>query len=431
MPKLTKSFVDAATAKPDGSDAFFWDSELRGFGLRVKATGVRSWLVQYRNKAGQSKRLTIGQYGEAMPPKAARDLAIGHLAAARAGKDPAADRKGARDALTVGQLCDEYLAASKAGLKPSTHANDKGRINCHIRPLLGSRTVESLKASDIEKFVNGIVAGKTAKERPTAKRKGKPGNVASGGKGAATRAAGLLRTILQRAVKDKIITHNPASGIKLPKEEARLQPFTFERVAAVGSVLRDMASEQMLRLGTVPASTQTVVRVVRFLILSGCRKSEALTLQWGDVDAPAHCLRLRDSKTGRQSRPLGSAALDFLASFRPRDASPKDYVFPGASKAGHYVGLAKAWERIAKRAEVPEITPHGLRHWFGSAAAEMNYSDFIIGGMLGHAKRGITGRYANAPDHALVVAADRVSQRLADTLDGRKPAKVLNFTGAA
>jgi integrase len=62
-------------------------------------------------------------------------------------------------------------------------------------------------------------------------------------------------------------------------------------------------------------------------------------------------------------------------------------VFPGNFKAGHYVGLAKAFEGIAKRAKVPDITPHGLRHWFASATAEMNYSDFIIGGMLGHAKR--------------------------------------------
>jgi putative SOS response-associated peptidase YedK len=69
--------------------------------------------------------------------EAARDLAIGHLAAVRAGKDPAAEKQGARDALTVGQLCDEYLEATKRTLKASTHANDKGRIECHIRPQSG------------------------------------------------------------------------------------------------------------------------------------------------------------------------------------------------------------------------------------------------------------------------------------------------------
>ena len=57
----------------------------------------------------------------------------------------------------------------------------------------------------------------------------------------------------------------------------------------------------------------------------------------------------------------------------------------------------------------------------------MNYSDFVIGGMLGHAKRGVTGRYANAPDSALLMAADRVSQKLADTVDGTKSGKVVQM----
>jgi hypothetical protein len=68
------------------------------------------------------------------------------------------------------------------------------------------------------------------------------------------------------------------------------------------------------------------------------------------------------------------------------------------------------------------VTIHGLRHWFASAGAEMNYSDFVIGGLLGHAKRGVTGRYANAPDSALIMAADHISLRLAEALGGTRGA---------
>ena len=126
-------------------------------------------------------------------------------------------------------------------------------------------------------------------------------------------------------------------------------------------------------------------------------------------------------------RPLGRAALDFLLSFKPRSATATDFIFPGTSKKGHFVGIASAWKRIAKRAKVNEITPHGLRHWFASAAAEMNYSEFVIAGLLGHAKRGVTARYANAPDSALLMAADRVSQRLADALDGTRGGTVVQM----
>jgi integrase len=154
--------------------------------------------------------------------------------------------------------------------------------------------------------------------------------------------------------------------------------------------MREIEAADRTAYNELRPNTLTALRVARFLILSGCRKSEALTLKWGDVDLPGRCLHLGDTKTGKQVRPRGSAALGFLAAFRPRNASAADYVFPGSSEGGHYVALARSWARIARKAGVVQITPHGLRHWFASAGAEMNYSDFIIGGLLGHAKRGVT-----------------------------------------
>jgi integrase len=85
---------------------------------------------------------------------------------------------------------------------------------------------------------------------------------------------------------------------------------------------------------------------------------------------------------------------------------------------------------VAKRAKLKEVTLHGLRHWFASAATELGYSDLIIGALLGHAKKGITGRYATAPDPALVVAADRISLALMIALDGTTVDNVLKLSSA-
>ena len=86
--------------------------------------------------------------------------------------------------------------------------------------------------------------------------------------------------------------------------------------------------------------------------------------------------------------------------------------------AGHFVGLPKVWERVAKRADIENVTVHGLRHWFASAAAAMDFSELTIAGLLGHKVKGVTARYATAPDTALLTAADAVSRRIAEHLDG-------------
>ena len=112
-------------------------------------------------------------------------------------------------------------------------------------------------------------------------------------------------------------------------------------------------------------------------------------------------------------RAIGRNALALL-----REGNPDDYVFPGEGKSGHFVGLPRVWSRVAKHARLRDVSIHGLRHWFASAATELGYSDLIIGALLGHASKGITGRYATAPDPALLAAADRISLRLSEALDG-------------
>lgn len=410
MPKLTKRFVDAARASKNGADEVFWDEAVTGFGLRVKASGAKSWLVQYRNAHGVSRRLTLGRAG-VMTPDQARKEAKQKLAAVDRGQDPADESAQARKAKTVSQLCDEYLKVEANRIKPSTLAMDRSRIEAHVKPLIGSRPVASLKPADLERFLQDVLKGKTAKKPKAGKRP--RGGLTAGGPGVASRTLGMLGTILQRAVRDGLLPSNPARGIKRPKDQPKAPPFSFDRVKQIGDAMRAIEAEEGGALTVAKPGMLTGLRAVRCLILTGCRRSEILTLQWGDVDLAGRCFRLSDTKTGKQVRPVGRTALEYLASFMPENAKKGDYVFPGASKAGHFVGLPKSWARIAAAAEIDDVSIHGLRHWFASAAAEMNYSDLVIGGLLGHAKRGITGRYANAPDSALVAAADAVSARIA------------------
>lgn len=404
MPKLTQQFVQKLLASP--KDQVLFDDTIPCFGVRVKPSGAKSWIIQYRNAHGQSKRLTLGRC-TVLTPDQARTQAKQKLGAISGGADPAAEKKALRNAITVSELCDEYLALSRNRIKKSTLVMDKSRIERHVKPLLGNRAVASLKPADIETFMKDVIQGKSATVAANKKAHPGRGGKVAGGPGAASRTVSMLGTILERAVQNGVLLKNPTRAVKKPKDNAKSPPFSFATVTKLGKALRDAESEGENKVG---------ILAVRFLLLTGCRRNEVLTLQWGMIDEAAKCLRFPDTKSGAQNRPVAKTALDLVIATKSKSARNTGYVFPGASRKGHLVGLPRIWSRICEKAEISGVSLHGLRHWFASAGAEMNHSDLVIAGLLGHKIRGVTARYANAPDTALTGAAEAIAQRLGEAL---------------
>ena len=296
--KLTKRVLDAVKPKP--KDLFLWDDELPGFGLRVKPSGVRSFIVQYRNSSGISRRMTIGKYG-VLTPDEGRKLAKQALAEVVGGGDPVDQRAQARNAMTMRQLCRAYLDATDNGLilgkrkrskKASTLATDRGRIERHILPLLGGRRVRDLRAPDIVRFMRDVTAGKTAADVKTGFR-GRA--IVEGGAGTASRTVGLLGGILSFAVSEGIIAVNPVRGVRRPADNRREIRLTADQYRALGNVLAEAEAE---------GENSSAILAIWLLALTGARRGEIERLEWDEVDLDGRCLRLTDSKEGKSIRLL-------------------------------------------------------------------------------------------------------------------------------
>jgi integrase len=404
-------------------NATFWDEgkgAVTGFGARRQKGDAVAYVVKYRTADGRQRWATIGRHGAPWTPETARGEARRLLGEVAKGGDPAKAKREARRAATVAELCDVYLESCKTGRiltrrqttkKATTLDGDRGRIERHIKPLLGALKVAAVTPEDIEHFRDAVSEGATAGRIKT----GKHGLARiTGGRGTATRAMGMLGALFAFAVRRGIRPDNPVRGVSRHAYEQRQRRLSEVEYAALGEALR-----------TMPETAWPIaVAATRFIALTGWRRGEMLALKWAEVDLATRSARLPDTKTGASLRPLGRAACDMLRDV-PRLG---DLVFPASDGADKPMrGFHKVWLRVAKQAALgADVTPHVLRHSFASVAADLGFSELTIATLIGHKKGSVTSKYARHADAVLLQAADAVSDRIAELMgETRAPSVVV------
>ncbi len=390
MPKLTRALVADMTRNP-AKDTFLWCSATPGFGVKLSKAGAKSFVFQYRIN-GTSRRISIGRASDTLSCDRAREKAKVFTRNLHDGIDPLLAKVARREALTVAQLCDDYLASQTFTEKAaSTQGVDRGRIERHIKPLLGKRVADTLTPDDIKRMRDGVTAGKTAGVFKTDKLRGKA--KVKGGPGAARQCVVLLGTMYEWARRENRLTcANPAADVDTAPIGEREVFLDGAEYAALFKTLSDMP----LRI--------EVANAIRTIALTGARRGEITGLCWRhvDLDNARIVLPAGEHKTGKKTgKPriisLPEPVIDML---REMGAGKPDELVFKPSK-GERISLSKKMADVREAAGLPaNVGLHGLRHSIASHMAMSGQAQGQIATVLGHRQTSTTERYIHYADKA-------------------------------
>ncbi len=414
--QLTKTLIDACDPRDDRY--IVWDSKLAGFGIRIEKTGRKTFIIRYRAEGGgrtaPRRFMTVGQFGT-LTVEEARKKARQLLAAATVGDDPAGDRQNKRREMRMDALVELYeeegcfiQRGKRQGtpMKPLTKQYTVARLKHHVVPLLGHKRVSEIGSGEVERFFRDVTAGKTASDEKVGPRKRV---VVRGGDGAARKVFRDLSAVFSFASRRGIVESNPCEKAVVQKTDNRRERFlTLAEVTQLGKACDDLEAEGV---------NAKALNITRLWALTGCRRDEIAALKWTEVDLDGGLLILDDTKTGKSLRPLALAAVALLRGLeRSKDS---EFVFPSdRAEDAHFQGTKKVWPAIIKKAKLPGVTPHTLRHTMGATATSTGEALALTGAILGHANMRSTMIYAHVEHDPARKAATRVARKIAAALSG-------------
>ena len=363
--KLVKALLAPATG-----NRIAYDNEIKGFGVRITAAGVRSFVINYR-AGGRERRLTIGQY-PVWSVTAARIEAQMLRRKIDVGQDPMRERHDEHTAPTVADLSRDYL--ERHAVKKRSRRDDEAMIKNDILPRLGKMKVRDVRHVDVDRLHREIT-----KRAPIR----------------ANRVVACLSKMFSLAQKWDWRSDNPVRGIERNPEERRTRHLSTEEIARLAEALNQC-----------PESSSA--NAVKLLMLTGARRGEVLTAQWDQFDFEVGVWTKPSAHTKQKQQhrvPLSGPALQLL--HQMREKATGDYLFPGP-KGAPLTDIKRFWASISKTAEISGVRVHDIRHTYASLLASAGLSLPIIGALLGHTQAQTTQRYAHLFDDPLRQATERV-----------------------
>ena len=374
--KLTATTIKVLELPTAILDKTFFDDDLPAFGLRLRAGGSRTWVVQYK-VAGKNRRLQLGSM-TALDPSKARSTAKDILAKIRLGGDPAGEKTKQRQKAgeTFGAFLPPFLANARVRLKSSSYEAVNRFLTDYTKPWHG-RPLDSLDRRSVASHLVEI----TDKHGP----------------GAANRFRSAISTYFTWLIEQGIAENNPVVGTgKAPEGGARERVLNDDELVAIWC----------------SAGDDQYGAIVRLLMATGSRRDEIAGLLWSEIDLDNATITLPGTRTKNRRQhliPLSPTALGILqAEPRRFDANgrQRDLVF-GYGNRG-YQGWSKSKRELETRIELAGFEPlgnwwlHDFRRSMSTAMHErLGIMPHIVEATLGHLsghRAGVAGVY-NVADY--------------------------------
>jgi integrase len=351
LPAIAAAFTASAKA-----DRIFFDDDLPGFGIRFRQGSKRqSYVVQYE-RAGYQKRIALGHTGN-LNPDEARKLAKAELAKVTLGGDPQGEKakEKARAKITLKVIAEQYLEMKKDDLRPAS-LHEVRRYLMETWQPLHRIPVHQIELHQVADRLDVI-----AKHKPTT----------------AARARSALSALLAWAIRRGRLDRNVASLSEKPKE-----PPSRNRV---------LSDDELCAVWNACADTGEYSRIIKLLILTGARRDEVGSMQWGELDNGIWTIPAERSKNRQQHVLTLPLVAQQIIGPKPDRGG---YVF-GRQGSG-YTNWHLSKQALDKRSGVTGWTLHDLRRSAATGMANLGIEPHIIEAVLNHIsghKAGVAGIY--------------------------------------
>jgi integrase len=379
---------------PEKGNSITYDDDITGFGARVTKGGTVAFVMNYRLD-GSEWRYTIGQYPE-WSVTAARDEAKKLRRRINKGENPMAERRERQQADTVRELAQRFEGEFLPKRPADYQHKAKVMLENDILPEIGRMMVTDVRRKDIDK-IHRVVTQRAPIR--------------------ANRVLALCSKMFSLAVRWDLRPDNPCKGIERNQENRRTRYLSQKEVADLSAALAQYPS-------------QNAADCLRFILLTGCRKAEAMTATWAHFDLERGIWTKPSAHTKQKKVhrvPLSAPARELLQRIREMADDDATHVFPGRKKGEPIQQIRTCWEFVLDKAKLKDTRIHDLRHTYASILASSGVSLPLVGALLGHTQPQTTARYAHLYDDPLREATERVGAFVSNA--AKPPAKVVPLKG--